>query len=139
MQAIVVDDDPSVLSIAARWLAGAGYSVLAFADFPTAAHRLRISPAETVVVDVRLGEFNGLQLAHLARRYRRDARIVVMSGWDDPVLKLEAERLGATYLVKPFTSEELLDAIASGGGVTIAAGIPQRAPLSGDASHSLRV
>ena len=34
--------------------------------------------------------------------------IVVFSGYDDPVLRQEAGRLGAAYLVKPVTAEQLL-------------------------------
>lgn len=88
---------------------------------------LRTCPADTVVVDVRLGEFNGLQLAHVARRYRPEARIVVISAWDDPVLKMEAASLGAVYLVKPFTALELLNAISSCDGVAVAARSAQQA------------
>src|SRR5205807_1677792 len=79
-----------------------------------AAAELKSHHPEVVIVDVRLGEFNGLQLALMARRCRPEARIVVISGWDDPVLKNHAAECGAVYLVKPFTSSELLAAITSG-------------------------
>jgi len=60
---------------------------------------------------VRLGDFNGLQLAILARQRYPNARIVVMSAWDDPVLKRDAAQCGASYLVKPFNAPQLLTAI----------------------------
>ena len=56
---------------------------------------------DIVITDVRLGAFNGLQLAILARDVRPDAQVIVISGFDDPVLKEDARRIGATYLVKP--------------------------------------
>ncbi len=91
----------------------AGYDVQTASDFPEAAFNLKTSQFETVIVDIRLGEFNGLQLAERARRAGGDVRIVVMSAWCDPVLKAEAARLGAVYLDKPFTASQLSSALAS--------------------------
>jgi two-component system response regulator YesN len=68
---------------------------------------------EIVVTDVRLGAFNGLQLALLARDVRPDVRVVVFSGFDDPVLKEEARRIGATYLIKPVSGHALVKALKS--------------------------
>jgi DNA-binding NarL/FixJ family response regulator len=64
-----------------------------------------------LVVDIRLGAFNGLQLALDARRRYPEARIVMISSWDDPVLRRDAEQFGATYVVKPFSAADLLAAI----------------------------
>jgi two-component system response regulator YesN len=63
------------------------------------------------LTDVRLGAFNGLQLAVVARDLHPDIRIIIYSGFDDPVLRAEAERLDATYLVKPIPFSELLERV----------------------------
>ena len=99
MRALLVDDDPAVVSIGRRWLTEAGYDVRTSTDFRDAVTELKT---------------NGLQLAHLARQFRASARIVVISGWDDPVLKREAACLGAPYLVKPFSASDLLTALGPG-------------------------
>ena len=57
---------------------------------------------------MRLGAFNGLQLAVMARDMYPNMRLIVFSGFDDPVLSADAEQIGATYLVKPVVSGELL-------------------------------
>jgi hypothetical protein len=49
----------------------------------------------------------------IARDLHPAMRILVFSGFDDPVLRAEAEQLGATYLVKPVTSRYLLDVMDS--------------------------
>jgi DNA-binding NarL/FixJ family response regulator len=36
-------------------------------------------------------------------------RVVVFSGFDDPVLKEEARRIGATYLVKPVSGHAIVE------------------------------
>jgi DNA-binding response OmpR family regulator len=68
---------------------------------------------DVVVADVRLGEYNGLQLAVQARALDPVPAIIVTSGFDDPVLKAEAERLGATFLMKPLEPAKLLELISS--------------------------
>ena len=62
-----------------------------------------------LLTDVRLGAFNGIQLAVIARRLVPDVSIVVFSGVDDPVLREEARRVSATYLLKPLDPEQLLE------------------------------
>jgi DNA-binding response OmpR family regulator len=108
MRILLVDDEPSVTSILATWLAEAGHRVTAATDFKSAAHEMKSAELDAVIVDVRLGEFNGLQLAIMARGHNPGVRIVVISGYDDPVLKQQAETCGATYLQKPFTATELV-------------------------------
>ena len=106
-RALVVDDDPSLSALIAEWLAAAGYAVETATDFATA--KLRMSGHQDVlIVDVRLEAFNGLQLAILARSTDAAMRIVVMSGWDDPVLRADATSIGAVFLAKPFDEQQLL-------------------------------
>ncbi len=114
LTALVVDDDPSIASMIGSWLAARGYEVVTSSDYPDATTKLKARPVAAVVVDVRLGEFNGLQIAERARRHQADVKVVVMSGWSDRVLEAEARRIGAVFLHKPFTMPELLAAIDPG-------------------------
>jgi DNA-binding response OmpR family regulator len=109
-RALVVDDNPDMSALIATWLAAAGYAVETAADFATAKRRMS-RPMEVLIVDIRLEEFNGLQLALQARSNDPTMRIVVVSGWDDPVLRAEATSLGAVFLPKPFDRQELLRAV----------------------------
>ena len=108
---LIEDDDPQVLSLTARWLNAAGYDAVMSNDFSEARIQMQVCEPSVVVADVRLGSFNGIQLAHLARHIRADAGVVIISGWDDPVLRREAAQIGAEYLQKPFQAPELLAAI----------------------------
>ena len=106
---LVVDDDPGILALVTTWLETAGYDVETAGNF--AAAKLHVGrPMEVLIVDVRLEAFNGLQLAILARSSDSTMRIVVMSGWDDPVLQAEAASIGAVFLPKPFNEQQLLRA-----------------------------
>ena len=113
MEALLVDDNPGVVRVVGRMLIDAGYNTKTSLNFSTAMAELRGAAPDVVVVDVRLGEFNGLQLAITARRQAPGVRIVVISGWDDPTLRAQAEACTAAYLIKPFTSAELIHAINS--------------------------
>lgn len=111
IKAMVVDDDPQVLSLTARWLRSAGCEVVMSSSFAEARLQIEVCEPSILVADVRLGDFNGLQLGLLARRVRSDVRVLIISGWDDSVLRREAEQFGATFLQKPFNARTLLSAV----------------------------
>ena len=108
--ALVVDDDPSLSKLVVEWMSAAGYAVESAANFGAA--KLKINPRlDVLIVDVRLEAFNGLQLAIQARSIVPTMRIVVISGWDDAVVRAEATSIGAVFLSKPFNEEQLLRVI----------------------------
>jgi FixJ family two-component response regulator len=63
---------------------------------------------DVLVTDIRLGEYNGLQLVVQAGTLDRAPSVIVTSGYEDPVLAAEAARLGATFLRKPVQPSELI-------------------------------
>jgi DNA-binding NtrC family response regulator len=108
---LIVDDDPSLLEALERSFLEAGEDVVAHGSFEDARRALHTTRFDALVTDVRLGAFNGLQLAVIGRDTYPDIRLIVFSGFDDPVLRTEAEHVGATYLVKPVTGAKLLEII----------------------------
>ena len=112
---LVVDDDLAFLEGVEMALSGSGQEVHAFANFEDARAALRTMTFDALLTDVRLGAFNGLQLALIARTANPNIRIVVISGTDDPVLRGEAAAMEAEYLVKPVTAK-LLQSVLDGEG-----------------------
>jgi DNA-binding NtrC family response regulator len=108
---LVVDDCQSVLTVVAAWLAEAGYSVVSCDRYETAKRELMESRPGIILTDVRLGAFNGLQLVIFANEQIPRILSVVMSAYDDPILRREAEQLGARYLMKPFTKADVLQTL----------------------------
>jgi DNA-binding NtrC family response regulator len=108
---LIVDDDRALLDALEHALVQQGAHVVACESFAEARSMLRSRPFDAMLTDVRLGEFNGLQLALLAKDAHPTIRIVVFSGYNDPVLRAEAERLGAVYLVKPVPSSDLVEVL----------------------------
>jgi two-component system response regulator YesN len=111
---LIVDDDLALLDALDRAFHEAGErQVVALSDFEAAKRTLRTSKFDVLVTDVRLGAFNGLQLAVLAKDLNPQIQLIVFSGFDDPVLRQDAERLDAAYLIKPVMSSQLLQLIRS--------------------------
>ena len=108
---LIVDDDPSLLEALERSFIEAGEDVVAHDSFEEARRVLQTTRFDALITDVRLGAFNGLQLAVIGRDTYPDIRVIVFSGFDDPVLRTEAEHVGATYMVKPVTGAKLLQVL----------------------------
>jgi DNA-binding NtrC family response regulator len=108
LRLLIVDDDTDLLEAMQRSLRDSVQTVVACDSFEKARQMLKDQSFDALVTDVRLGAFNGLQLAVMARDMAPDMRLVVFSGFDDPVLRADAEQIGAVYLVKPVGSTELL-------------------------------
>lgn len=111
---LIVDDDASSLSALKRLLELWGWTATACSTFEQARAALASDGApDALVVDVRLGEYNGLQLILLAKQQHPNLRVVAISGFEDPVLRAEAARIGARYLTKPVDLQELQELLQS--------------------------
>lgn len=106
---LIVDDERAILEGMTIALAGDAREVVACQTFDEARQKLLAEKFDVLLTDVRLGPFNGLQLAILARDRDPEMRIVVFSGFDDSVLRAEAARARAAFILKPVTAEQLLD------------------------------
>ena len=101
---LVVDDDRLVRQTLAALLTADGYRVLTAENVEVADAILRNTCPDVLLVDVRLGAFNGLQLIAMAER---PIPSIVMTGHDDVTLRRTAAGFGAEYLVKPIPADVL--------------------------------
>ena len=86
----------------------AGYDVIATDSVPEGRRALEEGAPDLLIADVRLGEFNGLQLIAMSGR---PIPAIVVTAFVDPALEADARRLGAHYLVKPITPGVLLSLV----------------------------
>jgi len=106
---LIVDDDPAMRDILGTFLRERQFRVSAAADGAEMARTLARDPADLIVLDVKLGDEDGLDLMRRLPE-RTQAPVIVITGHAreeaDAVLGLE---LGADdYVIKPFGLRELL-------------------------------
>jgi len=109
---LVVDDDNHVLKFMVETLTAAGYDTVAFDHFEEARLHLAAGRPDLLITDVRLGAFNGLQLALIAHEKYHDVPVIVLTGFEDPTLRAEAVKSGAEFIIKPVRRDELLQRVA---------------------------
>ena len=109
---LIAEDDAATLAGWATYVHGAGFSVVPASSFAEAHRLLPFVRPDVLVTDIRLGEYNGLQLAVQAATLDPAPSVIVTSGFEDPVLVAEAARLGATFLLKPVQPSRLVALIS---------------------------
>lgn len=110
----LVDDHAMVREGLRALLEAAGYEVIGECDNPVQAVRevLRLEP-DLVLLDLSLGEANGLDVLSDLRRRGSQQRCIVLTMLAQPRQVAEAMRLGANgYVLKGSPSSELLAAVA---------------------------
>jgi two-component system cell cycle sensor histidine kinase/response regulator CckA len=108
---LVVDDAPAVRRMLTELLIGAGYEVLSAATFEEGKQLADAGNPDLMLIDIRLGDYNGLQLAVRERVNHPGRPVIVMTGHSDPVLEAEARRHGAEFVEKPLHPSRLIDMI----------------------------
>jgi DNA-binding response OmpR family regulator len=107
-QVLVVSADSKRPAAAFDILKSAGHDVVAAFGFDEAVRTLADYSPDLMIAEVRLGAFNGLHLVIRSQLAHPSLRTIVVDRSHDPVLQLDAERLGALYLVAPVPEDDLL-------------------------------
>ena len=105
---LVVDDDPTVSEVVARYLVRDGFAVETVADGRTALDRALADPPDLVVLDLMLPGIDGLEVC---RRLRALAPvpIVILTARGQESDRIVGLDLGADdYVAKPFSTKELV-------------------------------
>jgi CheY-like chemotaxis protein len=109
---LVLDDDEHALAGIVELLRDADYHVTAAATYDTAKRLLGVSAYDLLVTDVRLRGFNGLHLVMQSRVDYPDMAVVIITGFDDSMLELEAGRYNAKLFKKPIKTAQFLAVVS---------------------------
>ena len=112
MNILVVDDDPIVLASCRRVLEPEGYAGFSAASVAEAVSALKERECQLLLLDVKMPEYDGFHLlGHVRERWPR-LPVVVMSGFPTGEIVSASLAGGAcSFVPKPFTPEELLQAV----------------------------
>lgn len=109
---LVLDDDPNALSGMVEILRDADYLVTGAATYDAAKRLLALGSYDLLITDVRLRGYNGLNLVRQSNTNYPDMAIMIITGYDEPMMEIEAGRYGAGFLRKPLDARALLQVIA---------------------------
>lgn len=105
---LLVDDDPTLLSVLARRLAREGFDVRTAASGQAALKALDRSWPALVVADLMMPGMDGFELCRRIKRIA-DLPIIVLSAVDAGEAKVRAlEEYAEDYVTKPFNPDELV-------------------------------
>ena len=109
---LVVEDDPPVADITCRMLEAAGYHVTWLSSGGEAIARFAGEPpvVDALVLDVRLPDISGLDVARQIRLRRPGIPILFVSGYPEQHGE-DLPEAPWTFLAKPYTHEQLLDGL----------------------------
>jgi DNA-binding response OmpR family regulator len=108
---LVIEDDENALAGIVELLSESGYDVTPAAAYDEAKQLLSAGTYDLLVTDVRLRSYNGLHLVMKVRQESPETAVVIMTGYDEPLMELEASRYSAQFVRKPIKPKELLEAV----------------------------
>jgi DNA-binding NarL/FixJ family response regulator len=116
---VVADDHPPIVDSVSRYLASAGYAVLASArDGERALEAIVEHRPSVCVADLRMPHIGGLELARRAKTVSPETAVLLYSGFSDRTLVAEALDAGARgFALKDSPLNDLtraIDLVASG-------------------------
>ncbi|MBE8191028.1 MAG: ActR/PrrA/RegA family redox response regulator transcription factor [Alphaproteobacteria bacterium] len=127
---LIVDDDAIWLQRVARAMEGLGYVVHCADSLAQARACGRDIKPDYAVIDMRLGDGNGLDLVAEFRDLNKDMRIVMLTGYGNITTAVAAVKRGAVdYLAKPADADEINDALCAAPDGCAA---PPENPMSAD-------
>ena len=108
---LVLDDDEHALAGIVEMLRDVGYLVTGAATYDAAKRLLGLGSYDLLITDVRLRGFNGLHLVRQSHQDCPEMATIIITGYDEPMIEIEAGRYGAEFVRKPLKTAEFLKTV----------------------------
>ena len=109
---LIADDDRPFLTRLARAMEGRGFQVTAVDSVAEGLVAIRQSAPAFAIVDMRLGDGNGLDIISELKALRPESRGIILTGYGNIATAVTAVKLGAfDYLAKPADADEIYNAL----------------------------
>lgn len=127
---LIVEDDKAFLERLARAMEARGFVVRTSDTVADGLAQIQRSAPAFAVIDLRLGDGNGLDVVSALKVQRPDARTIVLTGYGNIATAVTAVKLGAVdYLAKPADADDIVNALLATGSAKIE---PPQNPMSAD-------
>lgn len=110
---LIVDDEPLVAEVLARWLAHEGYRCTTASDGKSALGRLAEGQFDLVVTDIMMPGMSGIDLLRTIKEQYPDIAVLMVTAVNDRETAILALKMGAYgYSVKPMERNDILIGVA---------------------------
>lgn len=134
---VIIDDEAAILELMTKLCKAAGHQVFGCTTGIDGIAAIRSHQPELVIVDLRIGDVNGLDLVSMCRDQFPNTAVIMVTGHGSVETAVEAMRLGAfDYLTKPFDLGDLIKTVNQAlqrNGIA-----PSTTPLPAQAGSTLR-
>ena len=113
---LIVEDDKPFLERLSRAMETRGFTVTSCDTVADGLTQIGKSAPAFAVVDLRLGDGNGLDVVSALKQKRPDARAIVLTGYGNIATAVTAVKMGAVdYLSKPADADDVVAALLASG------------------------
>ncbi len=127
---LIVEDDKSFLQRLARAMEGRGFVVTTAESVAEGLLQVEKAAPAFAVVDMRLGDGNGLDVISAMKKRRPEARAIILTGYGNIATAVNAVKLGAVdYMAKPVDADDVAAALLAAENRKIE---PPENPMSAD-------
>jgi two-component system response regulator RegA len=127
---LIVDDDNPLRDRLARAMEKKGFKVIQADSVKQGISKAKNTPPAFAVVDLRLGDGNGLEVIKEIRRVKSDSRVVMLTGYGNIPTAVAAVKAGAIdYIPKPADADDIESALLA---LPESKAIPPENPMSAD-------
>ncbi len=107
-KAVIIDDEAPILELMTKFCRSLGHEISGCQTGTAGIAALRDIKPDFVIVDLLIGDVNGLDIIKLCRTELPSAAVIMVTGHGSVETAVEAMRLGAfDYLTKPFELPDL--------------------------------
>ena len=145
---LIADDERNLRELIVRELGRRGHEVEGVADGVAALERIRETPFDVVVLDMRMPHKEGIDVLRELATFPEAPQVIMLTGFQEVSTAVEAMKLGAyDYLTKPTKIEELDVVVRKAAekgqlvrdNVALRAHAPGAAPFGGLLTQSARM
>ena len=127
---LIVDDDNPLRDRLARAMEKKGFQVDEADSVKQGISKAKNAPPAFAVIDLRLGDGNGLEVIKEIRRLKKNSRVVMLTGYGNIPTAVAAVKAGAIdYIPKPADADDVENALLA---LPESKALPPENPMSAD-------
>jgi DNA-binding NtrC family response regulator len=109
---LIVDDEERFRATMGKLLKVRGLEADTAGSGPEALERLKSTPYDVMILDVRMPQMGGVQVLTEIRKIDPDIEVIILTGYASVDTAKEIMKLGAyDYMLKPYQIDELVEKI----------------------------